>query len=111
MLTPGAHVAKIGQVASASGYTYSFTARRTGTLVISWSYLAKAAHHKRVPVLVATIRVTFAKTGTYRVTVRLTKAGKRLLRRAKRIKLTAVATFTSAGLRPIVLHQTFTLVR
>lgn len=111
MLTPGAHVARIGQVAGASGYTYSFTARRTGTLVIAWSYLAKVAHHKPVRLLVATIRVTFVKTGNYRVTVRLTRAGKRLLRKAKRIRLTATATFTSAGLRPIVLHETFTLVR
>jgi hypothetical protein len=72
-----------------------------GTAVIDWFYLSpgssltrKTKHH---PVLVAAGRRTFGAAQTLVIKIHLTTEGRRLLRRANRIRLTATCTFTPVG--------------
>ena len=66
---------------------------------------------KAKPVLVASGRRTFSAAETATIRVRLTAAGKSLLKRAKQIKLTAKGIFTPAGGSPVTAMRTFTLKR
>ena len=59
--------------------------------------------------LVAAGRLRFAVAGTRRITLKLTTAGRRLLRRRERIRLTAKGSFTPAGKRAITARTSFVL--
>jgi hypothetical protein len=59
----------------------------------------------------ASVRDTFKRAGKAKVKVKLTAAGRRLLRAAARIKLTAVATFEPPGARSTRVTGSFTLRR
>jgi hypothetical protein len=48
---------------------------------------------KKMPLLVASSRTTFAGAATQTVKIKLTTAGRRLLKHAARLKLTTKATF------------------
>lgn len=112
-LTPKGRGAKIAKVVK-RGYAMSFTALSAGTVVINWYYVPKGAHvskRKPVPVLVATGRKRFPRAGKLSFTVKLTAKGLRLIKKTKRIKLTAKGSFTPLGQRPIVAIKSFTLTR
>ena len=68
-----------------------------------------ASGHK--PVLIASGRHRFAAAGSATITVKLTAAGRRQLRRAKRLGLTAKGTFTSSPGAPVTAARRFTLRR
>jgi hypothetical protein len=90
----------------------SFEALEPGSLVIDWYQVpagAKLAKAKRKPVLVASGRATFSAAGTETVKLKLTTAGKNLLKHASRLKLTAKATFTPSGKTAISTTKTFSL--
>lgn len=92
----------------------SFTALSAGTVVINWYYVPKGAHvskSKPLPVLVATGRKGFTRAGKLSFTVKLTAKGLRLVKKTKRIKLTAKGSFTPLGQRPIVAIKSFSLTR
>ena len=99
------------------GHRLRFTALTAGTALVRWYYLpkgarlAKARKTRPKPILVAAGRATFKAAGTRQITMRLTKAGTRLLRRARKLKLTAKGTFTPTGRRAITATRTFTLRR
>ena len=95
-----------------------FKAPQAGTAVIDWYYLppgaklaAKAAAKKRppAPVLVASGKRTFYEAGSGVIKVRLTAAGRTLLKHSKRIRLTAKAVFTSPGKAALAATKTFEL--
>lgn len=98
-------------------YAYGFTALTPGALTIDWYYLppgarlarGAAAARSAAPVLFASGSVSFATAGTKRVTLRLTLAGRKLLRYRKRIALTALASFTPRGKRAITATRDFSL--
>jgi hypothetical protein len=100
-LIPSGKAAKIGALLKAGGLTMSFTALEAGTLVVGWYEVPEGAklakHDKAKPVLVASGQMTFLGADTGRIKVRLTAAGKRLLKHAKRLKLTAQGRFTPKG--------------
>ena len=77
----------------------SFSAPSAGHLVISWYLVPKGAHLAKAkkPVLVATASVTFHHAGKAKVKITLTAKGRRLLKGAKHLKLTAKGSFTPAG--------------
>jgi streptogramin lyase len=77
------------------GFRRSYRAPSRGTLTIAWH--ARSA-------LIATGRERFAKGGEATVTIRLTRAGKRLLRRANTLTVTARAIFVPTR-RPAVIRQ------
>ena len=84
--------ARVSAILKHDGYTFSFQAPTAGRVVIRW-YDARGA-------LVATGKARFATAGPIKITLRLTAAGKRILKTAKRLKLTARASYTqSSGLR------------
>jgi hypothetical protein len=81
-------------------------------VVIGWYLVPNGAHlAKAQPVLVASGRATFGNAGTKTIKIKLTPSGKRLLREANRLKLTAKGTFTPTGQAQIVARTTFTLTR
>jgi hypothetical protein len=81
--------------------------------VIDWYELPPGASltkkSKVKPVLVAAGKGSFGGAGSAQITIKLTAAGKRLLRRVKRVKLTAKGTFTPTGRASITTTRTFVL--
>ena len=79
----------------------SFDAPEAGSLIVQWYEVpsgAKLARKtKAKPVLVASGKLVFSAARTKKLTVSLTAAGKKLLKQSKKLKLEAVATFTSDG--------------
>ena|ERR1700677_3208725 len=98
----------------------SVTAPVAGIIDIDWSDAVSAARLQAAHlagraqsrmVLVATGRHRFSAAGAARIKIELTAAGRRLLRRAKQLKLTATATFTPIGGTAISVTKTFSLRR
>jgi hypothetical protein len=112
-LVPNGPGAKIAALLRRGGYSFRFTAPRAGRLSASWYYVPRGAHLSRSarPTLVASGRASFARAGTATVKLVLTAKGKRLLRHARRIRITARATFLPAIGPAITALQTFTLTR
>ncbi len=100
-LIPSGKAVKIGALLKNGGLTLPFKALEAGTLVVGWyrvpsgAKLAKAAKAK--PVLVASGKLTFSAAETGNLKIKLTAAGKRLLKHAKRLKLEAMGTFGPVG--------------
>jgi alpha-tubulin suppressor-like RCC1 family protein len=98
-------------------YAYGFTALTPGALTISWYYrppgapLARGARGAQSArsVLFASGSANFARAGTRTVTLRLTLAGRKLLRHRKRIALTALGSFTPRGKRAITATRSISL--
>ncbi|MBV9416098.1 MAG: hypothetical protein JO363_14040 [Solirubrobacterales bacterium] len=61
--------------------------------------------------LVASGRATFAKAGQAKLTIKLTRKGKQMLKGVRRLKLTARGTYTSSGRAAVTATRTFTLKR
>jgi hypothetical protein len=112
-LTPSGNAAKISSLLKSGGLTISLTALEAGAAVIDWYEVpagAKLAKHAAAkPVLVASGQVSFPAAGTGKLKLRLTAAGKRLLKKAKQLKLTAKGTFTPTGKAATVTTKTFSL--
>jgi lysophospholipase L1-like esterase len=114
-LVPHGKSAKIAAILRAGGYTVSFKALAAGNAEIHWYVVPLHAHlsmgKNRKPMLVATGKLRFLNAGTRNLKLKLTPAGKRLLRHSQSIRLTATGTFTPTGKHPIVATRTFTLTR
>jgi hypothetical protein len=114
-LTPSGKAAKIAAVRKRGGFALAFRALEAGTAVVNWyqvplgARLAKKTRAK--PVLVAFGRLTFPTAGTATMKIKLTAAGKRLMKRVARLKLTAMGTFTPTSPPPITVMRTFVLKR
>lgn len=100
-LIPSGKTATIPELLKDGGLTMSFKALEAGTLTVQWYEVpagAKLAKHaKTKPVLVASGQTTFVGAGADKLKVRLTGAGKRLLRHAKQVELEAKGTFRPSG--------------
>jgi hypothetical protein len=96
-LVPSGKAAKIGALLRAGGLTMSFTALEAGRLSVQWyevpsgAKLAKKVKAK--PLLVASGQASFVS----KVRVRLTAAGKKLLKQAKQLKVEVKGVFVSVG--------------
>jgi hypothetical protein len=114
-LTPSGKAAKIAALLKSGVFPISFKALQTGTAVINWYQVppgAKLANKaKPKPVLVASGQRSFSAAGTATIKIKLTAAGKRLLKHAKQLKLTAKGTFTPTGKTPITATKVFVLKR
>jgi hypothetical protein len=104
-LTPTGKAATIAALLRSGGYAVSFKALEAGTVTIDWYQVPAGAKltktTKAKPMLVASGKLTFAGTGTGTLKVRLTAAGRRLLKHAKRVKLEAKGTFTPTHEAPV----------
>jgi hypothetical protein len=104
VLAPRGRAASPKRVLKAGGYTFAFHAPSAGRLTIRW-YERKG--HRQV--LIASASHSFHAAGSAKVKVRLTGAGRRLLRHGKRVRLTARASFTPAGGPATTRTRTFKL--
>lgn len=77
-------------------YRVKFEAPSAGRLTISWYVPRKGAHRPR-RVVVASARRRFSEAGTTKVTIRLTRFGKRLLEPATKVRMRAKVTFIPEG--------------
>jgi alpha-tubulin suppressor-like RCC1 family protein len=105
--------ARIASLRKHRAFTYGFTALTAGLLEIDWYYVPPGAHLARraTPVLLAAGRLRFAIAGTRKITLKLTSAGRRLLRKRKRIALTARGSFAPTGKREVTATASFVLKR
>ena len=92
------------------GYRLKFEAPSAGSLTISWYVLRKGAQKPR-RLVVASARLHFSKAGPTKVTIRLTSMGKRLLRRAAKLRVTAKVTFVPEGEAAVTSVKRFGLRR
>ncbi|HTX31319.1 MAG TPA: hypothetical protein VMD09_08030 [Solirubrobacteraceae bacterium] len=104
---------KIGKLLKSGGSTFPFKALEAGTATINWYLVPPGAHlsSRRKPVLVATGKLVFAGAGTRSMHLKLTSTGKKLLRHAKKIKLTGKATFAAPGRAAVTTTRSFRLAR
>jgi len=100
-LVPSGKAAKIGELLRHGGLAVTFKAPEAGTLAVQWYYLpsgAKLAKQAKVkPVLVASGRQTFSGAGAGKLKLTLTAQGRRLLRHAHKLMLSAKAVFRPQG--------------
>jgi hypothetical protein len=110
-LIPSGKAAKIAAMLKAGGFTRAFNALEAGRAVIDWYQVPPGAKlaKKAKPILVAAGQMTFSAAGTAKIKVKLTAAGKRLLKQAKSLKLTAKGIFTPTGKAPVVTTKVFVL--
>jgi large repetitive protein len=96
-------------------YETRFKSPLPGTAVIDWYYLPPGAKigkkSKHPPVLVATGKLVFSSAKTATMKIRLTAAGRRLLAREKRIKITQTCVFTPSGAAAVKVTGSFELKR
>jgi uncharacterized repeat protein (TIGR02543 family) len=114
-LTPSGKGARITALLKSGGFAVVFKALEAGTAVIDWYQVppgAKLAEEARSkPVLVAAGHLTFSGAGSATIKIKLTAAGKRLLKHAKKLKLTAKGTFAPTGKTPVAATTVFVLKR
>jgi hypothetical protein len=72
---------------------------------------AKKKHKAKKPVLVATVKTSVKKAGKVKPKIRLTAKGRKLLKHARTIKLTAKQTFAPKGGKATVVRKPFRLRR
>jgi hypothetical protein len=114
-LTPSGKGAKIASLVNEGGFTLRFKALEAGSATIQWYEVPPGAilskKSKAKPVLVASGRATFAAAATEKLKIKLTSAGKTMLKRARTLKLTAKGSFTPAGKNAVVVTKAFVLRR
>jgi hypothetical protein len=113
-ITPSGKAAKIAAFSKAGGYKLRFSAPEAGVAVVGWYELPKGAKLTRTtpkPVEVASGHASFSSAGVETIDVKLTSAGRRLLKGVKRLKLTARGVFTPSGGAAVSLEKAFVLTR
>jgi len=113
-LTPSGKAATVKSLLAKGGTTLSCSALEPGVLVVDWYEVphgAKLAAAKARPVLVAAGKLDFGVAEKASLKLKLTSAGRKLLRHTSHLKLTAKATFTPTGQAPISTTRAFTLKR
>jgi hypothetical protein len=111
-IAPRGKAANVAALLKARGYVLSFRAPEAGRALIRWYLVPKRAHlAKAKPVMVAVGRARFTAAGTKKIKIKLTAKGSRLLKRAKRLKLTGKGSFTPTGGTAVAVSTTFTVKR
>ncbi|MFL5854727.1 MAG: hypothetical protein ACJ77G_19925 [Solirubrobacteraceae bacterium] len=100
----------IAKLFKKGAYRLKFEAPSAGSLTISW-YVPRKGAHKPRRVVVAGARLRVSKAGPMKVTIRLTSVGKRLLRRATKLRVTAKVTFVPEGEAAVTSVKRFGLRR
>ncbi len=114
-LLPGGKNARIKALLKHGGFSVKVRALEAGSLTLAWyspargAKLAKRTRPK--PVLVASAHHTFSGPAAATIKIKLTAAGRKLLRRARRVKLTGRGTFTPLGGPGVSAARAFVLKR
>jgi Bacterial Ig-like domain (group 3) len=114
-LIPRRRAARIAALLKNGGLKAMLHVLEGGTAVIDWFDIpaaAKLAGKTRAkPILVAAGRMTFPGAETAAIRIRLTSAGRHLLKSAKRLRVAVRATFTPTGETAVGVTKAFTLKR
>jgi hypothetical protein len=113
-LAPSGSAARIGVLLKRGAFIASLRSFAPGKAVIYWYLPAQRLPHSSTvvtPLLIAGGKVAFRKAGTAAIVVRLTRAGKQLLKRSKRVSLSAKAMFAPNGASAIRAQRGFVLER
>jgi hypothetical protein len=104
--------AKLGQLLKRGGYAASIDAPGAGQLVIGWFLVPKGAHLTKTkrPTLVASFRAALG-GGKAKVKIALNGKGRKLVKQARRLKLTAKGSFTPTGATTTTTIKTIALKR
>jgi hypothetical protein len=110
-LTVSGAASSIAAILHAGGYPATFTAPEAGSAQITWYDLPSGAHLARAkrPVLVARGSKRFTGAGQATLKIALTAQGRSLLKKAKRIKLTALGRFAPKSGKPTTTRKVITL--
>lgn len=103
MIVPHGKAALLGELLHRNGYGFSFTAPVAARLTIAWYVGTTKA---KVVLAAKTTAVLHARTKT-NVKLRLAAAGRKVIQRARRLKVTARATFTPRGKASVSADWTF----
>ncbi len=104
----GGRVPSIGALLHQHAYSLKFTSPLAGQLQLDWEKPAPATRPTSSPTILASATIPTAAARTSRIVLILTPAGRTLLNGAKRLTLTAVATFT-ANNGAVTTHRRLTL--
>ena len=113
-LAPSGSAARIGALLKRGAFVASLRSFAPGKAVIYWYLPAQRLPHSSTlisPLLIAGGKVAFRKSGTAAVVVRLTRAGRQLLKRSTRVSLSARAMFAPNGAAAIRAQRGFVLER
>jgi FG-GAP repeat len=113
-LVPSGSAARIGVLLKRGAFVAPLHSFAPGRAVIYWYLPARRLPHSSAvvtPLLIAGGKVAFRKAGTAAIVVRLTHAGKQLLKRSKRVSLSAKAMFVPNGAAAIRAQRGFVLER
>jgi hypothetical protein len=91
-----------------------FTAPAAGTVLIDWYGQPSgpsSKHASRHRPLIGSGRLSFKSAKTATISLRLTAAGRRLLRAAARVTVTSNCVFRPVGGAPVSVSATFALAR
>ncbi len=112
-LLPTGAGARIGALLRNAGYLLRFRAPEAGTLSLTWFQPAQHPRgHSRTPkIIVATGHITLKTAGAATLKIKLTAAGRALLKHASRIELHATTVFTPTGGKPETSSGSFRLRR
>jgi phosphatidylinositol-3-phosphatase len=114
-IVPSRRAASIAKLLNAHGCSLRFRAPEPGRVLVQWyevpagAKLAATGRREAVPVLIASGQALFRSAAVRTIKLRLTHAGKQLLRHTKRLKLTAKGTFTPWSGRAVSARRTFVL--
>jgi hypothetical protein len=104
-LAPGDAQTRVTTLLKRDGCSSTLFSPTAGRLTITW----KAAGHTRSDPVIARGAGTFRSSGTIKIKILLTAAGKRLIRAAQTIRITATAKLSRAGAGVITESRTFQL--
>jgi virginiamycin B lyase len=112
-LGPVGRTAKIAAILNAGGYLASLDAPGPGKAKVVWYRVPKGAHiaAKRKPIVVASGALKTTRPGAAQVKIKLSKAGRALLKKAKTLKLTAKGSFKPDGKKTRTAKKVFKLKR
>jgi hypothetical protein len=113
-LTRSGNVARITRLLKNDTLNMSLHALTAGKAVIDWYEDHPSARGASVPLrrtLVAVGKLTFPVPSTATLKLKLTAEGRRLLKHAKQLRLTAKGTFAAVGIAPIASTYTFLIKR
>jgi galactose oxidase len=99
--------ARLGRILKAGGVSMKVKVPSAGTLVVRW--YVKAGHKKRM--LIASGKLHAKEPGRKTLKIRLTRAGRKRLKKAKTIKVLIRATFTPAHHKAMTEQRTVRLKR
>jgi hypothetical protein len=106
LMVPSGKAASVGALLAHNGYSARGTAPAAGSLRIIW-VLAKGKH----PVVVAKVSLQISPTGKIKIKIVLSRAGRKLIRHASRLKLTAKGTIVLVGMPGAAASRSFTVRR